>query len=310
VKTISIVTPCYNEEGNVRALCDAVRRIMSGYPQYAWEHIFIDNDSKDRTVTILKSLCAEHSNLRLIVNSRNFGHIRSPFHGLLQARGDAAILLMADFQDSPDLIRTFISKWEEGYRIVKGVKTGSRESALMFLLRKIFYGLIGSLSEVSLTPNFTGFGLYDRTVLDILRKMDDPYPYFRGLISEIGFEQAEVPYTQERRKRGITKNNFFTLYDMALLGIINHSKLPLRIATMAGFVMSGLSLLVALVYLVLKLVFWHNFQAGLAPILIGVFFFSSIQLFFIGILGEYIGAIHTQVQRRPLVVEKERVNFD
>ena len=309
-KLISIVTPCYNEEENVAELYRQVREVIATLPQYRFEHIFIDNASRDRTVEILKGIAATDKSVRIIVNSRNFGHIRSPYHALLQAKGDAVILLVADLQDPPPMIRDFVKKWEEGYRIVLGVKTNSEETPAMFLIRKMYYNLIGRLSEITLTKNNTGFGLYDRRVMDVLRGINDPYPYFRGLISEIGFESAKIEYLQPQRKRGITKNNFYTLYDMAMLGITNHSRVPLRVATMLGFAMSALSLLVSIGYLVAKLVFWSTFTAGMAPVVIGLFFFSSVQLFFIGILGEYIGLIYTQVQKRPLVIEKERVNFD
>jgi glycosyltransferase involved in cell wall biosynthesis len=309
-KTISVLTPCYNEEDNVREVYRQVREVFAGLPEYDYEHIFIDNASRDRTVEILRELAAEDRRVKVIVNTRNFGHIRSPYHGLLQARGDAVIALVADLQDPPEMIVDFLRKWEEGYKVVIAVKTQSRESRVMFAVRKAYYRLVRRLSEIELVDNFTGFGLYDQEVIQKLREIDDPYPYFRGLICDLGYERAEVPYTQPRRARGITKNNFYTLYDMAMLGITNHSKVPLRLATMTGFAMSLLSLLVALGYLIYKLVEWKNFQLGMAPLVIGLFFFASVQLTFIGILGEYIGAIHTQVLKRPLVVEKERINFD
>lgn len=306
---ISVVTPCYNEEENVEEVYRQVREIFAGLTGYAYEHIFIDNDSKDRTVEILKSLAKKDMNLKVIINSRNFGHIRSPYYGLLQARGEAVILLVADLQDPPSMIRDFIGKWEEGYKIVLGVKTQSKESAAMFLIRKLYYDLINKLSEVELTKNNTGFGLYDRQIIDILRGINDPYPYFRGLISEIGFDRAKIEYTQPARERGITKNNFYTLYDIAMLGITNHSKVPLRLATMIGFVMSAISLFIAIAYIVIKLILWDNYAVGLASLIIGLFFFSSVQLFFIGIIGEYIASMHTQILKRQLVIEKERINI-
>ncbi|MSM40037.1 MAG: glycosyltransferase [Geobacter sp.] len=310
MKLISIVTPCYNEEENVAELYRQVREVFASLPAYRYEHIFIDNASRDRTVAILKEIAGQDKNVRIIVNSRNFGHIRSPYHALLQAEGDAVILLVADLQDPPPMIRDFIAKWEEGYKVVLGVKSNSEETPAMFLIRRMYYNLISRLSEIELTKNNTGFGLYDRRVMEALREINDPYPYFRGIVSEIGFEKAIIEYVQPRRKRGITKNNFYTLYDIAMLGITNHSRVPLRIATMLGFAMAALSLLVSLGYLIAKLVFWSTFTAGMAPVVIGLFFFGSVQLFFIGILGEYIGLIYTQVQKRPLVIEKERVNFD
>ncbi len=308
-KLISIVTACYNEEENVRELHERVLKEMLSLGDYCYEHIFIDNASTDRTVEILKEIAAHDRRVKIIVNARNFGHIRSPYHALLQAKGEAVISVVADLQDPPEMIADFIKKWEKGYKIVVGVKEKSEESPLFFAVRKLYYNLIGRLSEISLIKNFTGFGLYDRKVMDILRQIDDPYPYFRGLICDIGFERAEIPYVQPVRRRGFTKNNFYTLYDMAMLGITNHSKVPLRLATMTGFTMAFFSLFLAFGYLIYKLIFWNSFTVGVAPLVIGLFFFGSIQLFFIGVIGEYIGSIHTQVLKRPLVVEKERINF-
>ncbi len=310
MKLISIVSPCYNEQDNVEEVYRQVKEIFSGLPVYRYEHIFIDNASTDGTVPILRRLAEADKNVKVIVNSRNFGHIRSPFHGLLQSAGDAVILLVSDLQDPPEMIRGFLEKWEEGYKIVLGVKAQSKETMAMFLVRKMYYEFISRLSEIELTKNNTGFGLYDKQIIEILRSVKDPYPYFRGLISDIGFESAKISYTQPMRKRGITKNNFYTLYDMAMLGITNHSKVPLRLATMLGFCVSGASLLVALGYFVAKLLFWDTFKMGIAPLTIGLFFCSAVQLFFIGVIGEYIGSIHTQVLNRPLVIEKERINFD
>ena len=309
MKRISIVTPCFNEEENVAELYRQVKAVFDGLPHYEYEHIFIDNASRDRTVAILKEIATIDHNVKIIVNTRTFGHIRSPYHGLLQSQADAAILLVADLQDPPAMIADFLQKWEEGYPIVMGVKSQSKESSVMFAIRKLYYNFIGTVSEVELVKNFTGFGLYDQRVVKLLREMADPYPYFRGLIADLGFESYQIEYVQPTRKRGVTKNNFYTLYDMAMLGITNHSKVPLRLAAMAGFLMSVISFIIAMAYLVAKLVFWDNFALGTAPVVIGLFFLSSVQLFFIGIIGEYIGAIYTQVQKRPLVVEKERINF-
>ena len=238
MKTISVVTACFNEEENVEQVYEQVKEVFNGLKSYQYEHIFIDNASKDRTLSILKQLARNDKNVRIIVNSRNFGHIRSPYYGLLQAKGDAVIQIVADLQDPPEMLVDFIRKWEEGYKIVLGVKKSSEESAVMFAVRKVFYNLIHNISEVQLTRNFTGFGLYDKKVIEILKHIDDPYPYFRGLISDIGFESAKIEYAQPSRKRGVTKNNFYTLYDMAMLGITNHSKVPLRRATMLGFALS------------------------------------------------------------------------
>lgn len=307
---ISIVSPCYNEEENVEEVYRQVKEVVASLPGYTYEHIFIDNDSSDRTVALLKRLAAQDRNVKIIVNSRNFGHIRSPYYALLQASGEAVILLVSDLQDPPAMIRDFVRKWEEGYKVVLGVKTQSRETPAMFLLRKMYYDLIGRLSDIKLTKNNTGFGLYDRRVIEVLRDVNDPYPYFRGLISEIGFESAKIEYTQPARTRGITKNNFYTLFDIGMLGITNHSKVPLRLATILGFSLSMVSLLIAFGYFIAKLLFWNQFSIGIAPLVIGLFFFSSVQLFFIGIIGEYVGSIQTQVLKRPLVIEKERINFD
>jgi polyisoprenyl-phosphate glycosyltransferase len=309
-KFVSVLTPCFNEEENVRPLYEQVKAVFAGLGQYTYEHIFIDNASTDRTVAILKEIAREDPNVKIIVNARNFGHIRSPYHALLQANGDAVIGLAADFQDPPTLIPEFLRRWEEGYKVVLGVKASSKETAVMYALRTAYYNLVKRLADVELTQHVTGFGLFDRQVVEVLRKIDDPYPYFRGLIADIGFPSYKIAYQQPQRVRGITKNNFYTLYDLAMLGITNHSKVPLRLATVAGFGMSALSLLAAFGYLVAKLVFWDWLSVGVAPMLIGMFFFSSVQLFFMGIIGEYIGAIHTQVQKRPLVIESERINFE
>lgn len=308
-KLISIVTPCYNEEENIDELYRRIVAVMAKLP-YEYEHICIDNCSTDNTVPMLREIAALDKHVKIIINARNFGHIRSPYHALLQSTGDAAVLIASDLQDPPEMIAEFVKKWEEGFKTVLAVKPQSEESALMFLVRKAYYRLISRISEVPLVQNATGAGLFDRAVIDILRKINDPYPYFRGLLCEIGFPIATVPFKQPRRERGITKNNFYTLYDMAMLGITNHSKVPLRLMAMGGFMLSILSLFVAMCFLVAKLVFWNSFQLGMAPILIGIFFFGAVQTFFIGMLGEYIGSIHTQVRNMPLVIEAERVNFD
>lgn len=310
-KFISVVTPCYNEEKNVRELYIQVQKIFDELKNYDYEHIFIDNSSRDNTVNILKDIAKEDKNVKIIVNSRNFGQIRSPYHGMLQAGGDAVILMASDLQEPPSLIPEFLEKWEEGYKIAIGVKTKSEETPLMFFIRKIYYNFMSKLSdsEVKLEKNFNGFGLYDKQVVEIIRNINDPYPYIRGLVCEIGFEKAIVEFHQPTRKRGISTNNFYTLYDYAMLGITNYSKIPLRIATMTGFMFSLLSILIAFGYLVAKLMFWQSFSLGMAPVIIGLFFFGSVQLFFIGIIGEYIGTIYTHVLKRPVVIEKERINF-
>jgi len=309
-KKLSIVSGCLNEEENIELFVSEVRAVLSRLPQYDYEIIVIDNASTDRTPELLRRMATEDRRLKVIFNARNFGHIRSPCHALMQATGDAVMLLASDLQDPPNLIPEFVAKWESGYKAVVGVKNQSEETMLFFFVRRCYYRLVNRLAEYSIIQNFTGFGLYDRVIMDYFRKLDDPYPYFRGLISEIGFPTAQVSFVQPKRKRGFTKNNFYTLYDMAMLGITNHSKVPLRLATMMGFGLAFLSLLVGVGYLLYKLLFWDRFSVGIAPLVIGLFLFSSVQLFFIGILGEYIGAIHTQVLKRPMVVERERLNFD
>lgn len=309
MKRISIVTPCFNEAENVEELHAQIVQIMSELPGYDFEHIYIDNASTDGTVPILRRLTAADQRVKVILNARNFGHIRSPFYGILQAHGDAVICMSSDLQDPPSITKDFVRKWEEGFKAVLGVKTKSKETRLMFLLRRLYYRVLSKLSEVPLIENFTGFALYDQQVVQVLRQIDDPYPYIRGLIAEIGFETAKVEFVQPRRKRGITKNNFYTLYDMAMVGFTSNTKIPLRLATMVGFLTAGISLLAGLFYLVYKLIYWETFTAGTAPLVVGLFFVGGVQLFFLGIVGEYIGAIYTQVRHRPLVVEKERINF-
>jgi glycosyltransferase involved in cell wall biosynthesis len=310
MKTLSIVNPCFNEEGNVRELYQRVRAVMTRLGAYRYEHIFIDNSSADGTAAILRELAASDRNVKVIVNTRNFGHIRSPFHAMLLARGDAVISLASDLQDPPELIEEMVRHWENGMPVVIAVKNASEESGLMFRARTKYYRLVNRVSNIETYQHFTGFGLYDRTVMDVIREFKDPYPYFRGMIAEIGLPHAEIPYRQPLRKRGLTKNNAYTLYDMAMLGITNLSKVPLRLVTFSGFVSAVLCIMVSLAYGIYKLTFWNSFAVGLAPLIIGLFFFLSLQMIFLGIIGEYIGAIHTFVQKRPLVFEKERINFE
>jgi glycosyltransferase involved in cell wall biosynthesis len=309
-KLISIVTPCYNEEENVEELHTQITQIMSELPEYDFEHIYIDNASTDKTVPILRRMAAADKRVKVILNTRNFGHIRSPFYAFLQAKGDAAITLASDFQEPPYLIKTFIKKWEEGYKVVMGVKSRSQESWPLFTLRTTYYRMLNRLADIKLVENFVGYGLYDRQVIEALREINDPYPYFRGLIADIGFEAAKIEFVQPARKRGITKNNFYTLFDMAMLGFTNNTKIPLRLATMLGFLISVVSFIIGLFYLIYKLINWQGFEVGLAPLVVGLFFIGGVLLLFLGILGEYIGAIYTQVLHRPLVIEKERINFD
>jgi glycosyltransferase involved in cell wall biosynthesis len=311
VKFISIVSGCFNEEENVRELWERVSHVFaSELPEYSYELILIDNHSSDKTVDILREICRQDKRVKVIVNNRNFGHIRSGYHAMFQAKGEAIIAMASDLQDPPEMIPEFVRKWEAGYKIVLAQKTTSDESALFFFIRKCYYHLVNRLSEVPLVKNVTGFGIYDRCVIEDIRKIGDPYPYFRGLICDLGYEQALIPFNQPVRKRGFTKNNLYTLYDLAMLGFVNHSKVPLRLATFSGFCVGGISFVVGLAYLLYKLIFWSRFQAGTAPVVIGLFFLGAVQLFFIGIIGEYVGAIHTQVLRRPPVIEKERINFD
>jgi len=310
MKTISIVTACYNEADNVEELYLHVRAVMASLPGYRYEHLFIDNASNDETVLILKRLTAADPNVKVIVNARNFGPIRSSTHALTHATGDAVISVVADFQDPPSLIPTFVEQWEKGYAAVIGIKRSSEENSLFFFLRRQYYKLAERLSSIQTIQNFTGFGLYDRRVIDKVREFNDPYPFFRGMIAEIGLPTKQIIYDQPQRKHGVSKHNWYALYDIGMLGIISHSRVPLRLATFAGFGGAAIAFLIATIYLLLKLIFWNTFSFGLAPLLIGVFFIASLQLLFLGILGEYIGAIYTQVQKRPYVVELERVNFD
>ena len=310
MKTISIITPCYNEEQNIRVLYERVRGVINGLGRYRYEHIFIDNSSSDNTVGILKGIAAADKNVKVIVNTRNFGQIRSPMHALSQARGEAVIGIVADLQDPPELIPELVRHWEAGVSVVLAVKRSSKENRLMYLVRRTYYRLVNRLASIETYENFTGFGLFDRKVIEHIKDLNDPYPYFRGMIAEIGLPHVKVYYEQLRRERGKTKNNFYTLYDLAMLGITNLSKVPLRIVTFSGFVCSLLCVLVALGYLVYKLLYWDRFSVGMAPVVIGIFFFISIQLIFMGLLGEYIGSVHTLVQRRPYVFERERINFE
>lgn len=310
MKSISILTPCYNEEDNVEELYTRVRAVMAGLGRYRYEHLFIDNHSADRTVEILKRIAAADTNVKVIVNARNFGHIRSPMHALYQTSGDAVIGIVADLQDPPEMITDLVREWEKGYAMVLCVKRTSGENPIMFRIRKMYYRLVERLSAIETFENYTGFGLYDRRVVEIVKSFNDPYPYFRGMIAEIGLPHSKLYYDQPARKRGFTKNNLYSLYDMAMLAITNLSRVPLRLVTFAGFTTAALSALAGVVYLVYKLVFWSRFSVGVAPLVIGIFFFASVQLISVGILGEYVASIHTQVLRRPLAIEQERVNFE
>ncbi|MDQ7062030.1 MAG: glycosyltransferase family 2 protein [Sulfurimonas sp.] len=309
MKLISIVTPCYNEEGNVQELYQRVKDTINTLTDYTYEHIFIDNASTDKTVSILKEIAKDDLNVKIIVNSRNFGHMCSPVYGMFQATGDVIISIVSDLQDPPEMIPQFISEWEKGNDIVLAIKKSSEENGLMFKIRKIYYGLLSKLSEVEIFKNYTGFGLYDKKVMDAVKELKDPYPFFRGMIAEVGFKVSKIDYAQPVRLRGITKNNFYTLYDIGILGIISNSKIPLRMAIFMGVFFGIISLLIGFGYFVAKLLYWDTMSLGVAPLIIMSSLMFSIMLFFIGIIGEYVGAIYTQVLNRPLVFEKERINF-
>ncbi|MGL6095610.1 MAG: glycosyltransferase family 2 protein [Fimbriiglobus sp.] len=309
VHRVTIVVPCFNEVDNVGPLRAAVQAVFATEPLYAHRMLFIDNASTDGTGDRLRQMAAADPTVRVILNARNFGWVRSPMHAIREADGDAAILMAADFQDPPELLHDFLRSWEAGSYVVLGQKTQSDENRLMYGLRTLYYRTLARLSSVDLPRHVTGFGLYDRRFLDVFRSLNDPTPYLRGLVAEIGLPLARVPFHQPKRRFGVTKSNFYLLYDQAMLGITNHSKVPLRLMTMAGFAMSLGSFLLAVAYLIAKLVFWSYFTLGTAPLLIAMFFIASVQLFCLGVWGEYIGAIHTNVQNRPLVVEKERINF-
>lgn len=306
---ISIISPCYNEEDNVEELYRRVMMVIKDFPQYEFEYLLIDNASTDSTVDKLRALAAADSRVKVIVNTRNFGHIRSPYWGIIQTRGAATIYLASDLQDPPEMIPEFISAWEMGYKVVLATKPVSASNWLMHRLRQTYYRILDSISDVSLIKDATGFGLYDKVVLDKVREVNDPYPFLRGLICDLGYKIKTIPFNQPRRMRGLSKNNFYSLYDIAWLGVVSHSLVPIRMAAFLGFAMGSLSLLVAFIFLILKLLYWDTFPMGVAPIVIGMFFMFGVLLFFVGILGEYIGAIHTYVQKRPIVVEKERINF-
>jgi polyisoprenyl-phosphate glycosyltransferase len=310
MKKISILVPTFNEEENIKPLCVELINILSGkLPEYDYEILIIDNYSQDRTRECIVELCVANKKIRAIFNAKNFGHIRSPFHGMLQTTGDCTIGMCADFQDPPEMIVNFVREWEKGSKVVIGKKNKSYENPLMRLLRSFYYKLIKQISDTEQVEHFTGFGLYDKSFIDVLRQLDDPMPYMRGIVAELGFSRMEIEYIQQKRRFGTTKNNWYTLYDMAMLGITSYSKMVMRLATIFGFIISGLSFAVAMYYLIMKLIYWDKFPFGTAPIIISIFFLGSIQLFFIGFLGEYILNINTRVMKRPLVVEEKRINF-
>ena len=310
MKKISIAGGCYNEAENIPELYERCKAVLAEFPEYEYEFVIADNLSTDGTREVLRRIAAADPNFKVILNANNFGHIRSPYNALINTSGDAVVMMCTDLQEPPEVIREFIRKWQEGYQVVVGVRSGTKAGFLMECLRKAYYRLLQYASGgQQIISDFTGFGLYERCFIDAMKRYKEPYPYFRGLVSEIGFKRTEVAFVQDRRKHGRTKNNWFTLYDMAMTGFVNHTKLPLRLAAMAGFVTSLISFITAAVYFTLKLCFWDTFQLGLAPLVIGMFFLSGIQLAFIGVLGEYLGAVWTQVKERPLVIEEERLNF-
>lgn len=304
--TVCIVLPCFNEADNVGELHARIRAAVDDLPGYVFRLLFIDNASTDATVPRLRAIADADPRVTVIVNARNFGHIRSPFHALMEAPGDCVVMMCTDLQDPPELLPEFLRAWRAGASMVVGQKRSSAESRGLWLARSVFYRTARAIADVELLEHVTGFGLYDRRAIEIMRACEDPYPYLRGMIVDIGLPFTVIPYDQPLRRRGITKNNFFTLYDMAMLAFTSHSRFPLRLATMAGFVLAAAALLVALLFLVLKLVWWDSFPAGYAPAVIGVFFLGALQVFLIGLLGEYVGAILTHVRRRPWVVERER----
>ncbi|MGI6005897.1 MAG: glycosyltransferase [Ruminococcus sp.] len=310
-KKISVVIPTYNEEENVIPLSGAIVKVMKEeLPEYDYEIIFIDNHSKDSTQLKLRSLCRENRKIKAIFNARNFGQMRSPVHGLKQATGDCVIRMCADFQDPVEMIVQFVREWEKGHKIVIGVKKASKEKKIMYWIRSCYYKLIKKITDIDHIEHFTGFGLYDKAFVDVVRKLHDPMPYLRGIIAELGFDYKAIPYVQQKRRAGKSKNNFYTLYDYAMVGITSYSKVVMRLATFLGFIVAALSFLAGVFYLVLKIMYWDRFSAGVAPMLIGIFFLGALQLFFIGFLGEYVLSINTRVLDRPLVVEEERLNFD
>lgn len=309
-KTVSVLVPTYNEEENVEALSAAIiEEFNTNLPEYNYEIVFIDNDSSDSTRPLIRKLCKENPNIKAIFNAKNFGQFNSPYYGLTQTTGECAILMAADFQDPVYMITKYVREWEKGSKIVIGIKSKSKESKIMYFLRSCYYKLIKKMSSVEQIEHFTGFGLYDREFLNVLSDLDDPTPFLRGIVAELGYKRKDIEYQQDKRRAGKTHNNWYSLYDAAMLSFTSYTKVGMRIATILGFILSAISVLVALVYLVMKLIFWERFVAGMTPILLGIFLFGSIQLFFIGLLGEYIMNINSRVTHRPLVIEEERINF-
>ncbi|MCR5651479.1 MAG: glycosyltransferase family 2 protein [Lachnospiraceae bacterium] len=311
MKKISILIPCYNEVENVGPISEAIVKIMeSELSGYDYELVFIDNCSEDGTREKLEEICAVNKKIKAILNVTNFGQFNSPFYGMCQTTGDCTISMCCDFQDPPELIPKFVAEWEKGYKIVSAIKTGSKENGIVYFLRSCYYKMIRNMSSVKMIEHFTGTGLYDRSFINLISQLDDPIPFLRGIVAEYNFKRKDIPYTQNKRRAGKTHNNFYLLYDAAMLSITSYTKVGLRLATWAGFAIGAVSFIVALVFLILKLTHWDSFQAGYAPMIIGVFLLGAIQLFFIGFLGEYILNINTRIMHRPLVVEERRINFE
>ena len=311
MKKISIMIPCYNEEENVVPISEAVvRELTDSLPEYDYEILFIDNDSKDNTRPLLREICKNNPKIKAIFNVKNFGQFNSPYYGMLQTTGDCTICMCCDFQDPVEMIPKLVHEWENGYKIVCAIKTTSKENKIMRFLRTCYYKLIRKMSDVEQIEHFTGFGLYDKSFIEVLRNLKDPSPFLRGIVAELGYRRKDIPYEQAKRRAGKTHNNFYTLYDAAMLSFTSYTKIGLRLATFCGIGVGFVSFLVGMVYLILKLIMWDNFPMGMAPVLIGMCFLGSVQLFFIGLLGEYVLNINTRVMNRPLVIEEERLNFD
>lgn len=311
MKKVSILIPCFNEEDNVVPMSQAIVELFHTTLQnYDYELVFIDNDSKDKTRELLRMICKENQKIKAIFNAKNFGQFNSPYYGMLQTTGDCTIAMVCDFQDPVDLIPEYIKEWENGYKIVIGIKTSSRENPFMYGLRSLYYKVIKKFSDVEQIEHFTGSGLYDKAFIDVLRELKDPTPFLRGIVAELGYKRKEIPYEQPKRRAGKSSNNFYRLYDAAMLSFTSYTKIGLRISTFLGFGIAAVSFVIALVYLVLKLFWWEEFVAGTAPILIGMFFLGAIQLIFLGLIGEYILSINARVMNRPLVIEEERINFE
>lgn len=310
-KKISVMIPCYNEEENARPIYEAVRdELKKSCPNYDYEILFIDNKSQDRTKSIIRGICAEDKNVRAIFNVRNFGQFNSPYYGMINTSGDCTITICADFQDPVEMIPQFVAEWEKGYKIVIGKKTRSEENKLIYFLRGCYYKLIKKMSNVEQIEQFTGFGLYDRSFIQVLRELKDPTPFIRGIVAELGPERKEIEYTQPQRRAGKTHNNFYSLFDAAMLSFTSYTKIGMRIAEFSGFSVSALSFLIGMFYLIAKLIYWDSFTAGYAPMMIAIFFMGGVQLAFMGFLGEYILSINERIKNRPLVVEEERLNFE